>query len=81
MLLAGATGAVGREVLAAALADVRVTQIVAPTRRPLDKHAKLHNPIIGFQALPTDADWWRVDAVICTLGTTIKAAEIGRAHV
>lgn len=74
LLLVGATGAVGREVLAAALADPRFHQVVAPTRRPLPAHPRLLNPVIDFAALPADAPWWQVDAVICTLGTTIKAA-------
>ena len=74
LLLVGATGAVGQQVLAAALADPRVVQVIAPTRRPLPAHAKLHAPIVDFAHLPADAPWWQVDAVICTLGTTIKAA-------
>ncbi|QKO23812.1 NAD(P)H-binding protein [Rhodoferax sp. BAB1] len=74
LLLAGATGAVGREVLAAALADPRFQQVVAPTRRPLPAHPRLLNPVLDFATLPADAPWWQVDAVICTLGTTIKAA-------
>lgn len=74
LLLVGATGAVGREVLAAALAEPRIARVVAPTRRPLPTHARLDNPIIDFTKLPPDAPWWQVDAVICTLGTTIRTA-------
>jgi uncharacterized protein YbjT (DUF2867 family) len=74
LLLLGATGAVGREVLAAALADPRVAQLIAPTRRPLPPHPKLLNPVIDSAALPADAPWWQVDAVICALGSTIKIA-------
>ncbi len=74
LLLVGASGAVGREVLAAALADPRIRQVVAPTRRPLPAHPRLLNPVVDFAALPADAPWWQVDAVICTLGTTIKTA-------
>jgi len=73
-MIVGATGAVGRQVLAAALADSRIDEVVAPTRRPLPAHAKLLNPVVNFTHLPVDADWWKVDAVICALGTTIKAA-------
>jgi len=65
---------VGREVLALALAEPRVAQVIAPTRRPLAAHGKLHNPVVDFADLPADADWWQVDAVICALGTTIKLA-------
>jgi uncharacterized protein YbjT (DUF2867 family) len=74
LLLVGATGAVGTQVLALALVDPRIEQVIAPTRRPLANHAKLYNPVIDFTYLPVDAAWWNVDAVICTLGTTIKAA-------
>ena len=74
VLLAGATGLVGGEVLRLALADARVKRVVAPTRRALPTHPKLLNPLVDFAQLPEDADWWAVDAVICTLGTTIKVA-------
>lgn len=74
LLLLGATGAVGSKVLSAALADVRVASVIAPTRRALPTAAKLQNPIIDFAQLPKEADFWQVDAVICALGTTIKVA-------
>ncbi len=74
LMIVGATGAVGRQVLTAALADPRIDEVVAPTRRPLPAHAKLLNPVVDFAHLPVDADWWQVDAVICALGTTIKVA-------
>jgi uncharacterized protein YbjT (DUF2867 family) len=74
LMIVGATGAVGHQVLTAALADPRIDKVVAPTRRPLPAHAKLLNPVVDFAHLPVDADWWQVDAVICALGTTIKVA-------
>ena len=74
LILAGATGLVGRHVLARALADPRVTHVVAPTRRPLPAHPNLDAPLVDFDALPADAAWWRADAVICALGTTMKTA-------
>lgn len=74
ILLAGATGLVGEAALQRALASARVEQVVAPTRRPLPPHPKLVNPVVDFDALPADADWWRVDAVACALGTTIRDA-------
>jgi uncharacterized protein YbjT (DUF2867 family) len=74
LLLVGATGLVGSHVLRQALADSRVDAVVAPTRRPLAEHAKLQAPLIDFEHLPDDAGWWQADAVICTLGTTIKTA-------
>jgi uncharacterized protein YbjT (DUF2867 family) len=74
LLLVGATGLVGREVLRLALSDARVSQVVAPVRKPLPAHPKLDAPLVDFDRLPPDAPWWRMDAVICTLGTTMKAA-------
>jgi uncharacterized protein YbjT (DUF2867 family) len=74
LLLVGATGAVGREVLAQALADPSVGEVVALTRRPLAAAPRLCNVVVDFDRLPEDAPWWAVDAVICTLGTTLRAA-------
>lgn len=61
---------VGTAALARLLADARVTQVVAPTRRALAPHAKLLNPITTIADLPHHADWWAVDGAICALGTT-----------
>lgn len=70
ILIAGATGLVGGHVLQRALADDRVTAVVAPTRRPLPSHPKLSNPVSDLSTLPDDEAWWAVDGVVCTLGTT-----------
>lgn len=75
LLLLGATGAVGSELLQQALTDARITRVIAPTRRPLEStQVKLENPVVDFSALDIDADYWRADGVICALGTTIKQA-------
>lgn len=74
LLVVGGTGAVGRDVVRQALADDRIERVIALTRRPLPAHPKLENPTPDFAHLPADAAWWSVDAVICTLGSTIKAA-------
>jgi uncharacterized protein YbjT (DUF2867 family) len=74
VMLVGATGLVGQSVLQKALASDAVARVVAPTRRALPAHPKLLNPVVDFDHLPGDADWWAVDAVVCTLGTTIKIA-------
>lgn len=75
LLLVGATGAVGRAVLELALERRDIRRITAPTRRPLSRHAaKLNNPVLDLTALTGDEDFWACDAVICTLGTTIRAA-------
>ncbi len=72
LMLVGSTGLVGQSALRQALAHPQVEQVIAPTRRPLPPHTKLINPVVDFDALPPDAHWWAVDAVVCTLGTTIK---------
>jgi uncharacterized protein YbjT (DUF2867 family) len=77
LLIIGATGLVGRCVLRQAMVDERFTRIVAPTRRRLDADVvsgttRVENPVVDFESLPAEAEWWRADAAICTLGTTIK---------
>lgn len=74
LLLVGATGLVGQSVLRLALADTRVSKIVAITRKALPPQPRLENPLVDFDALPADAPWWKVHAGICTLGTTMREA-------
>jgi uncharacterized protein YbjT (DUF2867 family) len=74
LLLVGATGLVGQSVLRQALADSRVSKVVAVTRNPLPPQPRLENPLVDFDALPADAPWWNVQAGICTLGTTMRQA-------
>ena len=72
LLLLGATGAVGSEVLRLALQHPQVKQVVAPTRRALTVHAKLVNPVTDF-AHPAEAlSNMPLNAVVCAMGTTIK---------
>ncbi|WP_105901766.1 NAD-dependent epimerase/dehydratase family protein [Vibrio gangliei] len=70
LLIVGATGLVGSHVLQLALDDERVTKVIAPVRRPLAEHPKLDAPLIDYNNIKWS--WGDVDAVICTLGTTIK---------
>ncbi|MDP9901056.1 NAD-dependent dehydratase [Variovorax ginsengisoli] len=74
LLLVGASGLVGRHVLALALADARVHRVVAPSRKRLPDHSRMSSPMVDFERLPEQAPWWRADAVICTLGTTLRTA-------
>lgn len=74
LLIAGATGLVGSHALRLALEDARIQRVIAPTRRPLPVHPKLLNPIEDFAHLPPLAPWWRVDGVVCALGTTMAKA-------
>jgi len=74
LMLLGATGLVGSQLLNFALRDSRISRITALTRHPLAKHEKLENHIIDFKNLPNEASFWKVDATLCTLGTTMKVA-------
>jgi uncharacterized protein YbjT (DUF2867 family) len=75
VLILGATGLVGRNALAQALAQQAITQVIAPTRKPLTRHDKLTNPVApNLELLLTDAASWRPDAAISATGTTIKKA-------
>jgi uncharacterized protein YbjT (DUF2867 family) len=70
LLLLGATGLVGGGALTLALAEPRVSRVIAPSRRPLAPHPKLDNPVIDFDRIPADAEWWKADGAMCALGTT-----------
>lgn len=85
VLLAGASGMVGGLVLRELLRDPSFRgHVIAPTRRGLPvKDSRLHAPIVDFssvesgqaiqQATNQVADG-RIDAYVCCLGSTIKAA-------
>lgn len=75
ILILGGTGMVGQQLIAQALASSQVAHIVAPSRKAITtSHSKLVNPIVDLNNLPDSADWWKADAVLCALGTTIKQA-------
>lgn len=70
LLLVGTTGLVGSAVRDKALADPRISDVVALSRHPLEPAQGLHNHVVDFDQLTGAEPWWAVDAVICTLGTT-----------
>ena len=73
LLLLGATGLVGRNVLAQALAHPSITEVIAPTRKTLPERDKLINPVaIHIHELLPEMPNWKPDAVINATGTTIK---------
>jgi uncharacterized protein YbjT (DUF2867 family) len=75
ILLLGASGLVGKNVLAQALAHPAITSVVAPTRLPLAPHPKLTNPVSDrLELLLPEGVARGVDAVVCALGTTIGKA-------
>ncbi|WP_454740484.1 nucleoside-diphosphate sugar epimerase [Cupriavidus necator] len=72
VIIAGATGLVGREILSGLLADDTVTEVHSLVRRmPAIRHPKLTNRIVDFSALPPLA---HADELYLALGTTIKVA-------
>ena len=75
VLILGATGLVGWSSLAQALAHPSITQVIAPTRKPLPPSSKLTNPVSEqLELLLPEVLSWGVDAVICALGTTMGKA-------
>ena len=75
LMILGATGAVGSQVLNQAHNDARFETIVAPTRRPLANPGRAQNPVTSFDLPLPQADWWAVDAVI------FVAAEVSTAYL
>jgi uncharacterized protein YbjT (DUF2867 family) len=75
VLILGATGLVGRNALAQALARPAITQVIAPTRKPLATKDKLMNPVApNLELLLPGVASWKPDVAICATGTTIKKA-------
>lgn len=72
VLLAGATGLVGREILQGLLADPGVSAVHSLGRRaPATQHPKLKVHLVDFAALPPLPP---ADELYLALGTTIKVA-------
>lgn len=72
VLLTGATGLVGGQMLQVLLADPSVAQVHALSRRPVAvSHPKLHIHLVDFNRLPPLP---QADEVYLALGTTIKVA-------
>lgn len=77
ILLLGATGLVGSHCLRLLAADRAFGRVVVLTRRPLSREAvtgSVESHIVDFARLASYATLFRVDQVLCALGTTIKAA-------
>lgn len=72
VLVAGASGLVGREIVAALLADETVAAVHCIGRRSLGlKHPRLSSHMVDFAAMPALP---KVDECFIALGTTIKVA-------
>ncbi|MEY4630786.1 MAG: hypothetical protein RIQ81_906 [Pseudomonadota bacterium] len=74
LLVLGGTGAVGRELVKQALMRDDVKEVIAPTRRSLEIHPKLVNPVFSSDLFSIPAESWQVDAVVCGIGSTIRKA-------
>lgn len=92
VLIAGATGLVGREAVKACLLDEGVTEVRALVRRPTtleavlgpllaqapaltpSQRARFQAVQVDFQHLDRQPGAFRVDTVVCALGTTIRQA-------
>ena len=75
VLLAGATGLVGKHCLTRLLADDDISQVVALVRRPLEQtHPKLTVQVVDFDHLGDHVRAIEADAVLCCLGTTHRAS-------
>ncbi|WP_159565372.1 hypothetical protein [Budvicia diplopodorum] len=75
VLLLGATGLIGGQLLAMLESDPYITHIYAPTRKPLlSTSEKLINPIGPDVQILLDTLTEPVDIAFCCLGTTLKEA-------
>jgi uncharacterized protein YbjT (DUF2867 family) len=75
VLILGASGLVGSNALEQTLAQPSITEVIAPTRKPLPRRPKLTNPVSEqLELLLPQVITWGVDSVICALGTTIAKA-------
>lgn len=74
VLLLGASGLVGAELLCLLEQDSRVSRIVAPTRQPLASLSKLVNPVGNDLPALVAGLTEPIDLFFCCLGTTRKQA-------
>lgn len=77
VLLAGATGLVGRELLDLLSRDDAFARVTAIVRRPLapaPAAGRVAAPVVDFDQLERHADLFAVEQVFCALGTTAGAA-------
>jgi uncharacterized protein YbjT (DUF2867 family) len=75
VLVVGATGLVGAEVVRQLAADETAARVVvAARRRPDDLPARVEAHAIDFDRLQDHEALFAVDQIICALGTTIKQA-------
>jgi uncharacterized protein YbjT (DUF2867 family) len=75
VLLLGATGLVGREVLSLLLDDRDVSRVAVIARRATGvTHPKLDEHVFDLDRMDAHAEVFKVDQIVCALGTTIRQA-------
>lgn len=75
VLLAGATGFVGRLALDMLLDAPDISRVFAVTRRPLGReHPRLANRIVQFEQIESQLKNINCQVAMCALGTTIREA-------
>jgi uncharacterized protein YbjT (DUF2867 family) len=75
VLLAGATGLVGRLALDVLLDAPDISRVFAVTRRPLGReHPRLANRIVQFEQIESQLKNITCHVALCALGTTIRQA-------
>src|SRR5262245_5103541 len=75
VLLAGATGLVGRLALDMLLDADDISRVFAVTRRPLGReHPRLANRIVQFEQIESQLKGLTCHVALCALGTTIRQA-------
>ncbi len=74
-IVIGATGVVGRELIAQLAEQDNVDKVVSITRRPVDySSAKIENQVVDFGRLEESAVLFKGDILFSALGTTLKQA-------
>jgi uncharacterized protein YbjT (DUF2867 family) len=80
ILLAGATGFVGRQALEILLDAPDVARVFAITRRPLGReHPRLANRIVQFEQIESQLKNVTCHVALCAIGTTLREAGSERA--
>lgn len=75
VLLLGATGLVGRELLTQLLNDNAIEKVTVVARKKTgERHPKLDEHTIDLGEMHHHPHLFKVDAIFCALGTTIKTA-------
>lgn len=75
VLLAGASGLVGKNAVDAFLGAPEIGRVIAVTRRPLGReHPRLANRIVQFDNIEAQLKGTTCDVAVCCLGTTLRRA-------